>query len=535
MDNAIAFASRALTDTEKRWACIEREMGAILFAAERFNFYIYGNKVSVNTDHKPLVSIFKKDINKVSSRLQRILLKLMKYELDVSYLPGKYMYIADMLSRAYMKHPVNDKTDDIFLVHNIEKRIPMSDQKRLELILETKNDQCLSLLKQYVQNVWPTCIKKLPCELLKFHQITDQLSVENDLIFYGDRVIIPKSQRNLMLCKLHEGHLGINKCRARAKESIFWPNINKDISDYIVSRQVCLRFRDNNPKLPLIQHDIPERPWQRIAMDICEYNGKIFLTVMDYYSKWIELKKLNNKTADESIKILKNIFSVHGYPDIIISDNNPFNSYTFKKFLIDSNIILTTSSPNYPRSNGLAEKSVNICKKMLKKCHYENGNIDMYLLKYRNTPIPDLGLSPAQMLFNRRLKDNLPIVDSMLNPRLPNKKLLKNKFQHRRQKQKVYYNKNSKNLAGGKVADKVMFRNHNHWENGTIVEQLTEPRSYLVKDNYGKVYRRNRQHLIVKNEPIVREQNYVTDKTFIREPYFLRSTVNRNLQDMQVR
>lgn len=152
----------------------------------------------------------------------------------------------------------------------------------------------------------------------------------------------------------------------------------------------------------------------------------------------------------------------------------------------------------------------------------------VYLLKYRNTPIPDLGLSPAQMLFNRRLKDNLPIVDSMLNPRLPNKKVLKNKFQHRRKKQRVYYNKNSKNLAEGKVADKVMFKNQNHWENGTIIEQLTEPRSYLIKDDFGNVYRRNRQHLIVKNEPIDREHNYVTNnKQFVREPYFLRSTVNR--------
>lgn len=96
----IAFASRALTDCEKRYAPIERELTAILFAAEKFDYYNYGKQVIIQTDHKPLVNIFKKDLNKVS--------RVYQYELEVTYIQGKYMYVADTLSRAYLKNKVSD-------------------------------------------------------------------------------------------------------------------------------------------------------------------------------------------------------------------------------------------------------------------------------------------------------------------------------------------------------------------------------------------------------------------------------------------
>lgn len=536
----IAFASRALTDTEKRWACIERELGAILFAAEKFKYYIYGKENTlVHTDHKPLVSIFKKDINKVSSRLQRLLLRLMKYQLIVSYLPGKQMFIADFLSRSFLKHPVVDNPKNNFIVHSIEKKIPMSEQIKSQILSETKSDRSLSVLLKFLSQGWPKNIKKLSSELQKFYQIKDELSVENNLIFYGDRLVIPTKLRVSMLTKLHGGHIGINKCRSRARETIFWPNISEEISNFILNCDVCLRFRQANPKLPLKQHKIPDRPWEKIAMDILEFKGYLFLSVIDYFSNWIELKKLKNKTAEECIKALNSIFSFHGFPCIIIADNNPFSSILFKQFLNNHNITLTTSSPNYPRSNGLAEKSVNICKTMLKKCFYENnGNLeslDFYLLSHRNTPIPDLGLSPAQMLLNRRLKDDLPVVDSMLKPVLINRQKLKQKKLCRRKKQKFYYDRTTKNLAGGKVNDNVLFKNKEQWENGIIVKKCKEPRSFVIRDNFGNDYRRTQQHLILRKPvlPNVRKSN-CDNRTpvynnFVRDPYFLRSRIKKEI------
>ncbi|XP_057667019.1 uncharacterized protein K02A2.6-like [Diorhabda carinulata] len=270
-------------------------------------------------------------------------LRLMKYQLEVSYLPGKQMFIADMLSRAFLKGPVKNDTENNFIVHNIDKKIPMSANKISEIVGETNNDTTLALVKKFIVQGWPKNNKSLSPELKNLFQIRSELSIENDLILFGDRVVITKNLRILMLSKLHEGHLGINKCRARARESIFWPNISNDINNFILNCEVCLKFRNNNPKLPLLQHNIPERPWQEIAMDICEFQGNFFLVVIDYFSRWIELKDIKNKDSVEVVKALKNIFSVHGFPETIISDNNPFNSFYFKNFLNEINISLKTS------------------------------------------------------------------------------------------------------------------------------------------------------------------------------------------------
>ena len=95
----IAFASRALTDTETRYAQIEKELLAIVFACERFYTYIYGRTTTVQSEHKPLEAVFKKSISSTTPRLQRMLLRLAKFSLQIEFTPGKLMFIADTLSR----------------------------------------------------------------------------------------------------------------------------------------------------------------------------------------------------------------------------------------------------------------------------------------------------------------------------------------------------------------------------------------------------------------------------------------------------
>ena len=94
----IAYASRALTNAERNYAQIEKELLAICFACTKFHQYIYGKECSVQTDHRPLEAIFRKPMNQTSPRLQRMLLKLQRYQLNVGYIPGKFMYVADTLS-----------------------------------------------------------------------------------------------------------------------------------------------------------------------------------------------------------------------------------------------------------------------------------------------------------------------------------------------------------------------------------------------------------------------------------------------------
>ena len=95
-----AYASRSLTSVKKTYCQIEKELLAVVFGCERFNHYVYGGPVEVDSDHKPLVPITKKPLVKSPARLQRLLLRLQKYDISTTYVPGKYMHVADTLSTA---------------------------------------------------------------------------------------------------------------------------------------------------------------------------------------------------------------------------------------------------------------------------------------------------------------------------------------------------------------------------------------------------------------------------------------------------
>lgn len=95
---SVAYGSRTLTSCERRYANIERELLAILWGTQKFHTYLCGRNVIVETDHKPLESLFKKPLNEAPPRLQRMLLKLTRYDLDVRYVPGKKQVISDCLS-----------------------------------------------------------------------------------------------------------------------------------------------------------------------------------------------------------------------------------------------------------------------------------------------------------------------------------------------------------------------------------------------------------------------------------------------------
>ena len=137
----IEYASRSLTDTETRYAQIEKEMLAIVFSLERFNQYTFGRHVHIESDHKPLEMILQKPLARAPRRLQLMMMRLQKYDFTVHYECGENMHLADMLSRAYL--PYNGKEVDDFESVNMVRYLPISDQRLDEIRAETRKDQCL--------------------------------------------------------------------------------------------------------------------------------------------------------------------------------------------------------------------------------------------------------------------------------------------------------------------------------------------------------------------------------------------------------
>ncbi|UYV72188.1 K02A2.6-like [Cordylochernes scorpioides] len=244
--HVIAYASRTLSETEKRYAQIEKKVLAITWACEKFEQYIQSLVITLETDHKPL----------------RLRLRIMRYSYKIVHRPGKNLIVADALSRS--------------------PRINIGTQ-------ELKKELCA-----YVQQEgWPERINVSMSES-QYWPAKDDFSVENGILLKGSRYVIPMKIRNGLLQRIHEGHLGIVKCRERAKGSV-WPRIINEIEEM----------------------------------------GQNYLLITDYYSRYPEIARLEDMTSASVIVHCKSIFARHETPLEVRSDNGPQFGSLFKEFAQD--------------------------------------------------------------------------------------------------------------------------------------------------------------------------------------------------------
>ena len=162
------------------------------------------------------------------------------------------MYIADTLSRDYLdeetKYEIIACTEaerDIEKTNVFENK-SISDKTIEKIKLETENDKELQILKKYIQTEWPGNLSDIDESVKQFHGMRNYLYVEEGIIFKGDQIIIPKSMRKEIIKKLHLGHFGTEGTIRRAREMIYWPNINRQIRDVVETCGICNTFRKIN-------------------------------------------------------------------------------------------------------------------------------------------------------------------------------------------------------------------------------------------------------------------------------------------------
>ena len=219
---------------------------------------------------------------------------------------------------------------------------------------------------KYCEGGWPSS-RSVCHDLQTFYQVRDDLAYQKGLLLKGDRIVIFLALQKEILNKLHQGHQGITKNRARAR-TVWWPGLSRDIKSFVMNCSVCAQLRTNSTE-PSISSELPERPWQKVACDLFNFNNAVYLLVADYFSRWIEIALLDKgTTADYVISHLKSIFAKFGIPNELRFASGPqFSSFAFQKFANCYGFVHTFSSPRYPRSNGEAERAVQTVKNLLKK------------------------------------------------------------------------------------------------------------------------------------------------------------------------
>ncbi|XP_053406305.1 uncharacterized protein LOC128559147 [Mercenaria mercenaria] len=387
----VAYASRALTQTEQNYAQIEKELLAVVFAFKKFHHFTYGRRVFVESDHKPL--------------------EIINYEKEI-----EGTCLSDYSA--------------------------VSSERQTRIKQATLEDQTLLKLIECIKNGW----NKAPREVKPYYSVRDELSVDNGIIFRGDRCIIPKK-------------------RKQSKE-------------------------------PLISHSIPDKPWAKVGTDVFTFDGNDYLVTVDYFSNFFEIDRLYETTSKEIVAKLKQHFARHGISERVISDNaSVYKSEKFKSFSRRWDFTHVTSSARYPQSNGKAENAVKTAKRIMKKEKHSHTDPMLALLNFRNTSQQATSYSPAQQLINRKTRTLLPERSNQFQPSIPSN--VKAKLQKSKDRQAYYYNRNAKPLHCLRAGDTVRIQPNERnktWEKGIVVEKR-QTRSYNVLRENCTVVNRNRKHL----------------------------------------
>ena len=484
----VYFASKALTETQRGYVAIELESLAVAWAMEKFHHFLYASHFILETDQKPLEAILSKSLNQATPRLQRILIRTFPYTFTVRYIPGPTNQLADCLSR------LGDQNDAIKLpklhVNQITRQLQARSDSLQQLRMVTQADDELAILKHTIMQGWPKNIKQVPPEIQPYWTFREELTIEDGLILKGTRIVIPTKQHQAVLKQLHEGHLGLNKCKLRAKDTVYWPGLNAELENLVLNCALCLKYSTSKRKLEpsfVLGQEIPLYPWTKLATDIFHFEGVSYLLLVDYTSRYPVVRKLASMTGQHVASHFKLICSEYGWPDTLVSDNGPcYTSEVFTNLMREYNINHITSSPHYPQSNGLAEKYVQIVKNLFYKAQEEGKDLYHSLMVYRNTPLSSNLQSPMQILASRSARSDLPMSNAARKQKGLDCEQLRAQY------------KNEQLPSHDLHLDQaVMYQDPSdkRWYPATITRLCQEPRSYIITTKEGVQYRKTQAHL----------------------------------------
>ena len=528
----VQCGSRFLADVETRYSTIELEMLAVVWAMNKCKYYLLGLPQFMHiTDHKPLIPVLNSyTLDFIENpRLQRLREKISRFVFKSSWRKGKELCIPDALSRAPVDTPKEEDTSlgnetsvcmrnavvcSIATLHNVSAttvyNVVTTNTSTSDLILEelrraTTIDKTYKQLIEQVIKGFPQSREALPEDLLPFWKVRDQLSVDENLVLYGARILIPQALRRQVLTRLHDSHRGIEATKRRARQTVWWPSINNDIANVIRACQPCQVLLPSQQKEPyLLNTDAPTRPFESVSADFFSVAGKSYLVYADRYSGWPAVGLCGkDTTTSNTISLFRTFFRDLGVPIRLRTDGGPqFTSHDFSDFLKRWGVIHDLSSPHYPQSNGHAESAVKAVKHLIMKVS-SNGDIrncedfDRGLLEIRNTPRPD-GRSPAQILYGKSLRSCVPAHAKSFAPEWQKAtedwdRQAAARFQHTVEQ----YNKSAKSLPPIPIGDFVRIQNHvsKRWDKVGKIMGRGRNRDYLVKTVAGGVLWRNRRFL----------------------------------------
>lgn len=358
----VCYASKSLTDVEKRYSQTERENLAIVWAIEHWHIYLFGHSFVLISDAKAMENIYGNTKSRPPARLERWRLRLQAYDFKVVYKPGT-TNMSDYPSR----HPDSSKSNrqsgiaeeylSFIVQHDVPKAMTLD-----EIITETSNDNVLQTVINNVKT--ETWSKSYDNKMLDtFARCKNELTVvqlENgEVLLHDTKLVIPVTLQAKVIAIAHEGHQGIVKTKQLLREKVYFPGIDRLVEETCKS---CIPFLASVNKTipePLKMSKMPDYAFQEVSMDFCGPfpDGKYLLVLIDEYSRFPLVEILTSISSKTVIPVLDKLFSIFGLPGTLKSDNGPpMNGSDFKMFMESMGIKHRKIMPLWPKSNSECER-----------------------------------------------------------------------------------------------------------------------------------------------------------------------------------
>ena len=520
----VQCGSRFLTDTESRYAVVEIELAACLWACRKCHNYLAGLPYfTLVVDHRPLVPILnQKQLSEIENpRLQRMREKMTPYSFTASWQKGSDHCIPDALSRAPTSDPTADDeateaADDplraaVIAALHAERETedgarlaPLVDPSLERIRAAADRDPEYEALREVILHGFPEHRHEAPPAVRPYWGVRSMLALDSGLIVYGPRLVIPVSLRRDVLTRLHQSHQGIERTKRRARLCVFWPGIDRDVTNVVSSCPRCRQLVPSHANEPLWREDDqPSRVFESVSADYFHVAGQTYLVYADRLSGWPYITICpRTASAEHLTRELRLLFGQTGVPVVIRTDGGPqFTSGTLRRFLSRWEVRHELSSPRYPRSNGHAEAAVKAAKKLIitasSRGRLDEEQLTRGLLELRNTPRAD-GRSPAQVLFGHPIRSGVPTHHRAFAPEWQRAAAdCEEKAAAAQEQVTRRHDATARPLSQLQIGNRVDLQDTatGRWDRTGVIVGIGQRRTYLVKTASGRVYWRNRRFL----------------------------------------
>lgn len=437
----ISYASKTLSETERRYSTTKKEALALLFGLKQYRFILLGYPVTVFTDHQPLIMLFRKTLPQGS--LGRWAVQCAEYNLQLRYLPGKLNLFADFLSRLSitmeqskeLTDEIDDKIEDAVLV--VSQR-----EQPVQVVLQGLQVTATNFTKEDVKRTQSSdsfckhILQVVQGETLKIEGELSAFRVIDGLLFYirkTERTGIPTAYFNLVVPEellqaaieachtpIHAGHVGYERTLKNFRLNFFNNHECSKVQTYCSTCAQCIQNKMKPKRVPIGTFPIPSTPMTALTMDLLgplpmSDNGmRYILVVKDFTTRYVILQALPDKTTVSVACALKaSVFTHYGTPETLLSDNGTeFVSETINLLCKAYNIKKVQTAPYHPASNGLVERVNREINKLLKLYVGQSGhsNWDTYMCDFQlainNTYNKSIGDTPFFVLYGYDSRQN---------------------------------------------------------------------------------------------------------------------------------